>query len=710
MVLKALLRFALAAVTVVEAVAGGTATYRLAREGPVRASTVVSFQLAVEGDWIHLSAEKANGARFELWIQSAGYPASDREQARKQVRRYILREGDGVPREYRNLLTGEAVLPSVGGWEYLLPRPRAEDFPETLRLLGHGYVRRSFAGSVRVGPPERTRVVTLRPDLLVGPAHNFRTRDDRRRWDDSDYEYVRLTRADYREMAEAGITCVMADGEQVEWAEELGLFYWGPGKNLPYPELLYRSQYLGPTIFLDEPAVGTRDHVLRPRLAQEPAFRKAITPQLAFEAFREYYAGTLREGPPVRLMKMLAERPDVDLGDMHFTQQNLFSWETMIATAAWQLSRDPKVPAAIVFEPPGRIGTRRTVPEMDMSYGVSMRPDDPLSLISIIVGFLRGAARLTGKGWGVSIYGAVQRDDAPFWLTYAYDRGATHFFFWDNARLACVPYGEYLALARHLKRHTESHPRRDLEKLRTAAEVLILLPAGYNLGHVRMGRGQLWGLDELNLERRNWSGVSYRKVMHNFFAEIERAQRLGISFDLGWDLPGIPVWGYREIVRVREDGKVEIGSGGRTNVLEGPRQAERPGGLPPRLEVSLTAREEAASLAVTAIAKVVETTAPVYYTHGADPEGVYHNAMVAWELYGPGEEDYRFLAPEGLRPAVHRTEEGALVEMGFRIERPGRYRLRASTVDEAGRSTVVWKELAVSRDAMSGALRLAVLR
>jgi len=700
--------FALLAASAGYAPAGGAASYRWAGDRPARASVVVSFTLAMDGDWIYLSAAKASGGRFEVWLKSADYPSADPEQARKQVTRYILREGSGAPREYRNALTGEAVLPCVGGWEYLLPRPAGDGFAETVRLLGHSYVRESIAAA-SAGPPAGIRVVALRPDLLVGPAHNFRQKDDRRRWDDSDYEYVRFTRADYREMAEAGITCVNVDGQQVEWAEELGLFYWGGGKDLPYPELLYRSQFLGPTIFLDEPAVGTRDHVLRPRLAKDPAFRKAITPQIAFDAFREYYARMLSEGSPVSLLKRLAARADVDLGEMHFAQQNLFSWETMVATAAYQLSRDPHVPRALVFEPPGRIGTRRTVPEMDMSYGVQIRPDDPLSLISIITGFLRGAARMTAKSWGVSIYGSVQREDAPFWLTYAYDQGATHFFFWDNARLACVPFGEYMALARHLKRHAESHPRRRLEKLRRAAEVLILLPVGYNLGHVRMGRGELWGVGELNLERTNAQGVSYRRVMHNFFAEIERALRLGIAFDLAWDLPEVRPQGYREIVRIREDGKVQLQSGGKTWLLGGARETERPGGLAPQLTVSVSAREAGSSVAVTAIAKVVETTAPVYYTHGADAEGVYHNAMVAWELYGPGEEDYLFLTPERLRPTVRETADGAEVEMRFTIEKPGRYRLRASTVDQAGRTRVVWKRLSATKDPVSGELAVTVL-
>ncbi len=60
----------------------------------------------------------------------------------------------------------------------------------------------------------------------------------------------------------------------------------------------------------------------------------------------------------------LALLQDLDLGDMYLRQENLFTWETMVSTAAYQLSQDPRVPEAIVFEPPGRIGTRRTLPEM----------------------------------------------------------------------------------------------------------------------------------------------------------------------------------------------------------------------------------------------------------------------------------------------------------------------------------------------------------
>jgi hypothetical protein len=550
-------------------------------------------------------------------------------------------------------------------------------------------------------PPADATVVDLRPDMLVGPAGNTRQKDETRRYDGSDYELIRLTKSDYGEMSAAGINCVRVDSEQAPWADDLSLFYWGNGGRLPYPELLYRSQYLGPALYLDEPAVGTRDHELRPRLEKDEAFRRSITPEAAFDVFRSHFAKVLEQVKPA-MIKSLAERPDVDLGTMTFTQQNLHSWETMVSTAAYQLSQDPDVPDAMVFEPPGRIGTRRTMPEIDMTYGVQIPPDDPKALPSILFGFLRAAARLTEKNWGVSIYGAVQQADTFWWLTHAYDMGATRFFFYDSYQLACVPYGEILAMARHLRAHANSNPHRNLARLRRSAEVAILLPPGYNLGHVFLGKGILWGLGELNLERTNQAGVKYRALMTSFFTEIERCLKSGVTFDLLWDLPAIPADGYREVIRIREDGTVH------SNGKDMRRAAipMRPEGAGPELAVALTASGGAQLLELKATAHVVEGTAPVYYTLGADTEGTYHNARVAWELYGPGEEDYLFIRPDNLKPQVRVSGGVANVEATATVNRPGAYRLRAATVDLAGRTTVVWKAFDITRESGTGRLTM----
>ena len=113
------------------------------------------------------------------------------------------------------------------------------------------------------------------------------------------------------------------------------------------------------------------------------------------------------------------------------------------------------------------------------------------------------------------------------------------------------------------------------------------------------------------------------------------------------------------------------------------------------LTVTLSGSEGKAPLQVTARANIVETTAPVYYTFGADTRGVCHNAMVAGELYGPAEEDYRFLTPQGLKPRIVTTGKISEVIVEFRLDRPGQYRLRAATVDLAGRSTISWSPIVV---------------
>jgi len=68
--------------------------------------------------------------------------------------------------------------------------------------------------------------------------------------------------------------------------------------------------------------------------------------------------------------------------------------------------------------------------------------------------------------------------------------------------------------------------------------------------------------------------------------------------------------------------------------------------------------------------------------------------VVAW-LYGPGAEDYRFLLSENRQPQIHEEGGRTRVEIEFNIGRPGQYRLRAATVDLAGRTTVVWRHIAV---------------
>jgi hypothetical protein len=690
---------------------GLTSTYRHESDGSIPGSVVRAFTLALgpiekknntNFQWLGLQAAKSNGEKFNVWILTDRYPPAELTAARKTTARYILQEANEKPLEFRHQFTAEAALPSLGGWEHLFPRAIDGDsskslFAKKIKYLGNIYLLEKIEDSKKMSLPVDTEILELLPDVLIGLPSNTKQKDQTRRYDDSDYELIRLTKNDYDAMIEAGMNCLRVDKEQAGWIDRRNVFYWGiGGDQVNYPECLYRSNYLGPILFLDEPAVCTRDHVIRPRLRKEQEFRESITPQIVLDEFQKYFHNAKYQGNPTALLRGLSARPDVDLGDMQFLQQNLYTWETMISTALHQLGEGNSAPPyAMVFEPPGRIGTRRTLPEMNMAYLCQIPIDDPKNLIGIIYGFLRGAARLTNKEWGTSIYGQVDRADAPWFLTHAYDLGARLFFFWDSARLACVPYNECLALARNLRAHVESHPYRDLRKLKNTAEVAILLPAGYNLGHVYMGKGNLWGLGELNLERANSEGVKYRTVMGNFFTEIERCIRMGVAYDLFCDMKGYDFSGYREVVRIREDGKVAVEVDGKKTLHNGPRIPERPAGNPPRLTVELPIETGKAPLEISARAVLTEGSAPIYYTLGANPKGIYKNVKVFWELYGPEEEDYRSLLNWNQEPRVYDESDRTTVDIKFNINRPGKYRLRATTVDLAGRTVVVWKNITV---------------
>ncbi|MEA3479097.1 MAG: hypothetical protein U9R60_13005, partial [Bacteroidota bacterium] len=154
--------------------------------------------------------------------------------------------------------------------------------------------------------------------------------------------------------------------------------------------------------------------------------------------------------------------------------------------------------------------------------------------------------------------------------------------------------------------------------------------------------------------------------------------------------------GYREIVHVRKDGKVEILKNGESRLLDSARVPERPDGDPPQLAVELISAGSQSPAAITARATVSEGSAPVYYTMGADANGIYKNQYVLWELFGPEEQNHSKLWIERWAVSVSEENNSVGVEIKFTIDRPGNYRLRAATTDVTGRSSVVWKEIHIA--------------
>jgi hypothetical protein len=368
---------------------GLVATYRHESGGALRDSVVKTLTLSLgpgerrEGhmfQWLSLHAAKAKGESFRVWILTEGYPPTSVRAARETTARYIVQEGDAQALEFRHRFSGGAVLPSLGAWNHLFPRvvegsPSDGPFAERMRYLGHVYRLEGVAESKSAAGPADARILELLPDVLIGVPHNTRQKDETRRYDGSDYELIRLTKGDYDEMIQAGMNCLRVDKEQAGWIDRREVFYWGIGpEETRYPESLYRSNYLGPILFLDEPAVCTRDQIVRPRLTKDQEFRKTITPQMVLEEFQRYFHEAKYRGAPTALLRGLAARPDVDVGSMQFLQENLYTWETMVSTALYQLGESAQgPPAAMVFEPPGRFRN-----EKDTSRdGYGLRLPDP---------------------------------------------------------------------------------------------------------------------------------------------------------------------------------------------------------------------------------------------------------------------------------------------------------------------------------------------
>jgi len=150
------------------------------------------------------------------------------------------------------------------------------------------------------------------------------------------------------------------------------------------------------------------------------------------------------------------------------------------------------------------------------------------------------------------------------------------------------------------------------------------------------------------------------------------------------------------VVQIREDGKVAIIKDQLRTVLETARKPQRPEGSPPQLSVRLSSKEGRFPLDISAQATVKETDAPVFYTFGANSDGVFENAKVAWEIYGPEDEDYRYLIPTHRKSSVQERDGVSEVSIQFKLTQPGNYRLKAGTVDTAGRATIKWTNIVVT--------------
>jgi hypothetical protein len=464
-----------------------------------------------------------------------------------QFLRYQLRLPDlGETLEYRDRHTGLALLPAWGDFiRHFVPQPakcaqRQDGATETLELLGHVLTLSSISRNEPWAEWNEVKVLDLDPELLVGTGRNFKDSEGRRlpqKPERQNYTYVPFTEADYRVMFEAGINLFIVSPAQEPWVRTEPVFYLRGAEGKPplrYPADLYRANYLGPVMFMDEPSIiMVGDKLIHNTLRY---FSDAAA--LIEKRTRATYLGAGSYGA-YALEKALQAR-GVNFGDMRLMQWDYPSWETLYETTFFQMKGGG---AGLVHE------GRYQLAEFDQAvarFTGMERKHTARELLQYHYAFLRGGARPFGKFWGTAIYGQCDPAIAPEAVTLAYDMGARYVWFWTSDHDHHLPWPEQLELARTLKRHARAHPRPSIYAPPSQVDTAIVVPNGYFLS-----LENLWWVRVMDKEGKNEASLKYRRLMQQAFAAVHQCFDRGESFDITVD-DGRTIKGYGRLVRLGE--------------------------------------------------------------------------------------------------------------------------------------------------------------
>lgn len=471
------------------------------------------------------------------------------QQAGRKIefKRYMIQIPEtGETLEYRDVHTKSALLPPWRDFELYFVPHRAKSsrlrqgVPETCTYLGHVLTLRHVGHNVPWTEWENITVLELDRELLVGTGRNFKDKEGHRlpqKPKRQDYTYVKFTADDYRTMIDAGINMFIVSPEQQKWIISKPVFYLrAPGGTPPlrYPADLYRSNYLGCVMFMDEPSiimVGDKNihNILR-------YFSDAAT-LIRMRVHSRYYS---RERYGAFLLEKALLDRGVNLGDMRLMQYDYPSWETMFETAYYQLQGGLN---GIVHE------GRYRLEEFDRAVSRWLdreRRHTAEEMLRYHFAFLRGAARAFGKHWGTSIYGQCDPAIAPKAVTLAYDMGARYVWFWTSDHDHHLPWPEQLKLARLLKKHAAKNPRPSIFGPPPLLDTAIVIPNGYFLS-----LRNLWWVRVLNKEGKNEASRRYKRLMKRAMKAIHEAMDRGEEFDILVD-DGREMRNYRKIVQITD--------------------------------------------------------------------------------------------------------------------------------------------------------------
>ena len=542
---------------------GTVVQYRVLPDGnggsPPFESVALTFGPAAKEDsyarWIELSITKKDAgtpACIVRLLVTADFPGDPVAPA--DVYRYLLLipETDETY-EYRNVRTE---LPWLPQWKdftkYFFPYRAqgagdSDGLPHTLHLMGHVLTLREVRDGAQWREWEEVKRLDLDPELLIGTGREMRDATGERlpqKPERQDYQYVRFTPEDYRTMIDAGVNLfTLTDANEVHVRGEPVFYRRGAGGDpaLRIPADLYRSNYIGGTMFMDEPTMRlTSDGNVNTVLKYFSDFAAVISNRVHAQYHGEGGYGAYS------LEHQLAKQ-DVSFGDMRLMQYDYPSWETMRETTFYQMQGGGN---GLVHE--GRYQLAEFNDGMKHWTGVD-REYTPEQYLRYEYALLRGGTRPFGKFWGMSIYGQADPAISPLAVTLAYDMGARYVWYWTSDHDHHLPFPEQMELTRHLRQHAADHERESIYLNRAPQrELAIVIPYGYFLTLAHQGdnpHSTLWWVRELDREGKNESSQRYARLMKRAHLAVIEAFDKNEDFDITVD-DGRQIKGYERIVRV----------------------------------------------------------------------------------------------------------------------------------------------------------------
>jgi hypothetical protein len=470
-------------------------------------------------------------------------PLSDKASAWDFLRYQLRTSETNHPLEYVDVHSGKALLPPWADFEKLFVPHAAlgtryhKGAPQTCELLGQILTLDSASPGEWPKWPEPKRLVLDR-EVLIGSSRNFKDAEGHRlpqTPQPKEYTYVPFNADDYRSMINAGMNLFTIGADQQQWVQDEPAFYTRLTTGDPpvrYPADLYRANYLGTAMFMDEPAsVVTWDNT---RGALFAHFAD-VTSLIEKRTRAMFYSGDLNYG-----VYGTEKALGVNFGDMRLAQTELPVWETQYDRTYYLMLGGG---TGIIHE--GRYQLK------DFNEKVARLADgdcqfNSREMLEYYYAWLRGGTRPFGKFWGTAIYGQCDPAIAPESFTLAYDMGARYFWFWSSDHGHHVPWLEQLELTRQLKSYVDAHPRRSIYLPQPKRDRAITIPKGWFVSL----EDPVWmrGFDK---DGKSGESAVYRELQRKTLRATHESFKRGESLDITID-DGHRITGYRHVEKIKE--------------------------------------------------------------------------------------------------------------------------------------------------------------